>query len=113
MWNRGRGGNRRSLREGSGTNVEPEHYDEVLGSSEFFIYVAPNKRPKGYDGLRRAMEESGVAAEFPAESPHSPGPRYQAVKLTYQGRVIPDGALRRAHRWAHQRNFLHSFFKPW
>ena len=113
MWNRGRGGNRKTLREGSGTNVEPEHYDEVLGSSEFYIYVAANKRLKGYDEFKKTMGELGVLSEFPVESPHSPGARYQAVKLSYSEQIIPDDALRNAHKWAHRRNCLHSFFKPW
>ena len=40
-------------------------------------------------------------------------PGYQAVKITISGLLIPDPVIKRAHRWAHQRNYLHSFFKPY
>ena len=65
MWNRGRGGNRKTLREGSGTNVEPEHYDDVLGSSEFYIYVAANKRLKGYDEFKKLWANWVFYRNFP------------------------------------------------
>ncbi len=112
MWWRGQGITRRDLRQGSGTDVEVEHYDEVLGSSEFYIYVAPNKRPKGYEALKKQLEAEGCDVVFPAESPLLPGKRYQAVKVTCKGEVIPDSSMLRAHRWAHRLNFLHHFFRP-
>ena len=104
---------RRELRQGSGTDVENEHFDEVLGSSEFYIYVTPNKKAKGYDALKQYVESVGCEAEYPAVPQLVDlGDRYQAVKITKEGELIPSPVLRRAHRWAHQRNFLHSFFKP-
>ena len=103
---------RRQLRGGSGVNVEVEHFDEVLGSSEFFIYIPPNKSPKQYPALNQAMADLRCDVEFPAYSPYAPGEHYQSIKITMQGAIIPDAGLRRAHRWAHKQNFLHSFFKP-
>ena len=37
---------------------------------------------------------------------------YKAIKISCPDCIISDTALRRAHRWAHQRDFFHSFFKP-
>ena len=89
-----------------------EHFDEVSGSSEFFIYVAPNMQTKGYDGLKTFLEKLGCDVEFPAVAPLSPSPRHQAIKITRSGGDIPTSGLKRAHAWAHTHSFPHSFFKP-
>lgn len=107
-----RGVTRRELRQGSGVDVDSEHIAEVLGSSEFYIYVPLNKRAKGLEALKQSLQTVGCAVEFPADSPLLPAEKYRAVKITNKGDEIPDPSLRRAHRWAHQRNLLHSFFKP-
>ena len=112
MRQRGFGLTRRQLREGSEPSVEEEHYDEVLGSSEFYIYVTPNRKTKGYEALKSYLDAKGCQVEFTTESPIRMPERYQVIKVTYQGTLIPDSALRRVHRWAHGRNFLHSFFRP-
>jgi hypothetical protein len=39
---------RRDLRQGSGTDVDAFHIDEVLGSTQFYIYITHNKKAKGY-----------------------------------------------------------------
>ena len=93
-----------------GTGVE--HFDEVSGASEFFIYVTPNMQTKGYDSLKKQLEDIGCTVEFPAIAPLSPGPRHQAIKITHVGDGIPVKGLKRAHTWAHTHSFLHSFFKP-
>ena len=98
---------RRQRTGGTGT----EHFDEVSGASEFFIYVAPNMQTRGYDGLKNQLEDLGCVVEFPAIAPLSPGPRHQAIKITHQ-EGIPVKGLKRAHTWAHTHSFLHSFFKP-
>jgi hypothetical protein len=100
------------MRQGGGTDVEPEHYDEVLGSSEFFIYVSPSGKLKGYDDLKKFLQAQGCDVQFPADSPLLPGPKYQAVMITKSGEILSPESLRRAHKWAHQRNFLHHFFRP-
>ena len=103
---------RKKLREGSGLGTGDEHMDELLGSSELIIYITPNKRPKGYEALKQYLESEGCEVTFPANSPYRPGPKYQDVRITNKRKSIPPSNLRRAHSWAHQRNFLHSFFKP-
>ena len=112
MWQRDPGLTRRQIREGSGTYVEKAHFDEVLGSSEFYVYVTPNKKAKGYEALKKYLEAEGCETGLTTESPVRMDDRYQIVRITHQGQVIPDSPLRRAHRWAHQRNYLHSFFRP-
>jgi hypothetical protein len=112
MWRRDLGANRKTLRQGSGTDVEEAHYDEVLGSSEFYIYITPNKKPKGYLELKKSLESIGCKVEYPVGTVHKPGPGYQVIKITMNERTIPDEVLRQSHKWAHHRNFLHSFFRP-
>ena len=103
---------RRELRQGGGRGTGDDHFDEVEGSTEFEIFLTPNKRAKGYEALKRFLESEGCHVAFPAGSSNLPGPRYQAVRVTSGDEEIPAAALRRGHRWAHQRNLLHSFFKP-
>ena len=104
---------RRQFRQGSGGGTGDDHVDEVLGSSEFFVYLTPNKQAKGYQGLKDYLEAMGCQVLYPADSEHRPpGLRYDGVKITNRGEVIPPAGLKRAHRWAHQRNFLHTFFRP-
>ncbi len=112
MWRKDLGANRKMLREGSGTDVEHAHYDEVLGSSEFYIYVAPNKKPKGYLELKQFLESQGAKVEYPVITDSKPSPGHQVIKITMDHTVISDHLLLRCHKWAHHRNFLHSFFRP-
>ena len=112
MWRQDWGVTRRDLRGGSGKDVEPQHYDEVLGSSEFYIYIPPNVKMKGYQELRAALEAEGCQVEYPGYSSMLPNKSYSVIAITQGGERLSDEALRRAHRWAHKRNFLHSFFKP-
>jgi hypothetical protein len=39
------------------------------------------------------------------------GKSYETIRITNRGEEIPTPLLRRAHGWAHQRNFLHMFYK--
>jgi len=103
---------RPNLRLGAGVGTGEDHLEELLGATEFEIFITPNKRAKGYLALKDYLESQGCSVLFPAPSQQPPGPRYQVVKITNHGDETPALALRRAHRWAHQRNFLHSFFKP-
>ena len=108
---RGPGFPRKERRQRMG-GTGAEHFDEVSGASEFFIYVTPNMQTKGYDSLKKQLEDIGCTVEFPAIAPFSPGPRHQAIKITHAGDGIPVKELKRAHTWAHTHSFLHSFFKP-
>ena len=106
---------RAQMKKGSGKGVEVayEHFCEVVGSRDFYIYVAPHSKPKGYDGLKTFLQEQGCQVNVSNEAPMLPAKDFQAVKVTVTGgQLISEPALKRAHRWAHQRNYLHSFFKP-
>ena len=90
---RGPGFDRKARRQRMGGNGG-EHFDEVEGASEFFIYVAPNMSTKGYDGLKSFLNGLGCEVEFPAVAPLTPGPRHQAVKITNAGELIPTAGLK-------------------
>jgi hypothetical protein len=84
-----------------------------VGSTEFYIYQTPNKQPKGYDGLKLYLEAQECEVIFTADAPPELGNRYETMRITHKtSQPIPEPALKRSHSWAHQRNFLHSFFKP-
>ncbi len=112
MWRRAYGITRRDMRGGSGTEVDAKHFDEVLGSSEFYVYIPPSGKLKGYEEMRAFLKAEGCLVEYPGHSDLAPNKNYQVVAITQSGNLLSDAALRRAHRWAHQRNFLHSFFQP-
>jgi hypothetical protein len=62
--------------------------------------------------LKSALQAAGCKVEVGIDPMLQPGERYHAVAITRQDGPIADASLRRAHKWAHQRSFLHSFFKP-
>ena len=103
---------RSEIRKGGGRGTGEDHLHEVVGSSEFEIFLPPNKQVKGYVDLKRVIEALGCEVEYPAHSRQSPGPRFSTIKITYGGRVAPPEVIRQAHQWAHHRNLLHSFFRP-
>ena len=111
---RERGFTRRDIRGGSGAGQEvaSDHFDELVGSSEFYIYRHPNRKIKGYDGLKTYLESQGCEVIHLAEAPSMVGQGYETIRITMKGQVIPDPLLRRSHGWAHQRNLLHMFYKP-
>ena len=110
-----RGMTRAQLRigAGKGTDVADEHFSEVAGSRDFWVYVTPNSKPKGYEALKTFLIERGCEVQVSDTAPMLPAKGYKAVKITHGGEVMSDDIVRRAHRWAHQRNYLHSFFKPY
>ena len=103
---------RDQLRQGGGRGNGNDHLRELLGSTEFYIYQTPNRRVKGYEGLKMFIEAEGCVLIFTADAP--PELRdYETMRITHKrGEKIPDAVVKRAHSWAHGRNFLHSFFKP-
>jgi hypothetical protein len=109
-----RGMTRAQLKVGSGKGVDvaDEHFHQVAGSLDFWIYVTPNSKPKGYDSLKAFLVKEGCEVAVQDTAPMLPAKGYKAVKVTRKGEVMSDPILKRAHRWAHQRNYLHSFFKP-
>jgi hypothetical protein len=109
-----RGMTRAQLKTGSGkgADVADEHFHEMVGSRDFYIYVTPHIKPKGYESLKAFLVNEGCQVDVSDEAPMLPAKDYKAVKVTAGGKIIADNVLKRAHRWAHQRNYLHSFFKP-
>jgi len=100
---------------GKGSEVAADHVHEVLGSRDFWIYVTPNSKPKGYDTLKSYLLAQGCNVDVSDTAPMLPAKGYKAIKVTdaNSGSVLSDDVVNRAHRWAHQRNYLHSFFKPY
>ncbi len=109
------GAGRRALRVSSNRGTGDDHLPELQGSDRLTIFVAPNAKMKGYRELKAGLEELGCQVTYPSMSPavlrEMPGPRYKAINIEAR-EGIPPGALREAHRWAHRRDMLHSFFRP-
>ena len=104
--------NRRQIRQGGGRGTGSDHVEELIGATELYIYQTPNNRPKGYQTLKTYLAAQECEVIFAAEAPPELS-RYETMRITHKrGEPIPTPALRRSHSWAHQRNFLHSFFKP-
>ena len=109
---RDHGFTRRQLRQGGGRGTGEDHVDAMFGSTELTVYLTPNTRPKGYESLKAHLEAQGCEIVVTADTPPELS-RYEAVRITYEkADPIPNPLLKRAHKWAHQRNYLHSFFKP-
>jgi hypothetical protein len=104
---------RRDIRGGggAGTEVANEHFHELVGSVELYIYRHPSRRIKGYEALKSSLESSGCEVVH-LEGGSSPvGRSYETIRVTNKGVEIPIPLLRQAHSWAHQRNLLHMFYK--
>src|SRR5262245_44427095 len=97
----------------SGRNNADEHYQELVGSSGFWIYLTPKIKVVGLERLKKQVEESGCTIDFALDAPVNLGPAYQQLKIwPVHVQLIPEDLLKQAHRWAHRHDFLHSFFKP-
>ena len=106
------GFSRRQIRQGGGRGSGDDHVQELLGATELYIYQTPNIRPKGYTMLKTFLEARECEIIFTADAPPEMS-RYETMRITHKkGEPIPTPALKRCHSWAHQRNYLHSFFKP-
>ena len=110
---RDRGYSRRQMRQGGGRGdgVADDHFDDLVGSTEFYIYRPPSRKINGYEPLKLVLESEGCEVVFLVEANCAAGPGYETCRITRKAGPIPDAALRRAHAWAHQRNFLHLFYK--
>ena len=110
---RDHGFTRRDIRGGAGAGAEAasEHFDEMIGSVELYIYRHSSRKIKGYEALKSAMEAQGCEMDFKTDGANPVGKSYETIKVTNNGTEIPTPLLRRAHSWAHQRNFLHMFYK--
>ena len=109
---RGHGIGRRQLRQGGGRGSGNDHVDDLYGCTELYVYQPPNRKVTGYESLKLFIEASGCEIIFTADAPPELS-SYETMRITQrQGQAIPDAVIKRTHSWAHQRNFLHSFFKP-
>ena len=109
---RGHGIGRRQLRQGGGRGNGNDHVEDLYGCTELYIYQTPNRRITGYESLKRFVESETCEIIFTADAPPELN-GYETMRITHrQGQPIPAAVVKRVHSWAHQRNFLHSFFKP-
>jgi hypothetical protein len=90
-----------------------DHLDEMLGSAHFTIYISIRKKLKGYLDLKRFVENQDCAIIPIFSDQNSTDTGYETVKIIMkEGSTIPFPVIEYAHRWAHKRNYLHGFFKP-
>jgi hypothetical protein len=103
---------RDQLRQGGGRGNGNDHFDELVGSTEFHVYQTPGRRVKGFDSLKLYAEAEECELLYTAEAPPELSD-HETLRITHRrADPIPDAVLKRAHSWAHRNNFLHSFFKP-
>ena len=108
---------RDQLRQGGGRGNGNDHFDELVGSTEFYVYQTPGRRVKGFDSLKLYAEAEGCELLYTSEAPPELSD-HETLRITNPGgpgrraEPIPNAVLKRAHSWAHRNNFLHSFFKP-
>ena len=103
---------RSNIRQGGGRGTGDDHVDSLFGSTELSIYQTPNTKPKGYETLKAYLEAQDCEIVFTHESPPELS-RHETLRITHRkAEPIPNAVVKRAHRWAHQRNYLHSFFRP-
>ena len=104
---------RREIRGGAGVgeSIASEHFEEMVGSVEFYIYRHPNKKIKGYEPLKAYLESQGCEVIHVVDAPTPIGQKYETIRITNKGEQVPVQLLKRAHNWAHQRNLLHMFYK--
>ena len=60
--------NRKEKRRRHKTNGK-DHVEDLKGSSEFLVYVPPNKDKKGYGDLRIYLESLGCLVAYAPEAP--------------------------------------------
>lgn len=103
---------KRDLRQGPGRGNGNDHLDDLVGSTEFYVYQPGDQKLRGYESLRLYLEAQGCEALYTSDVPPELGANYQALRITHNGEAIPVPVLKRAHSWAHQRGLFHSFFIP-
>jgi hypothetical protein len=103
---------KRQLRQGGGRGTGNDHWEDLIGCTELYIYQPPGKKLTGYDTLKAYIEAEGCEIIFTLDAPPELA-QYETMRITHKRtQPIPPPVIKRAHSWAHQRNFLHSFFKP-
>ena len=81
---------RQQLRQGGGRGNGNDHFDELIGSTELFVYQTPNKKPKGFESLKLFLAASGCEVIFTLDIPPELK-NYEAFRITHKsGEKIPD-----------------------
>ncbi|MCY3597488.1 MAG: hypothetical protein OXG71_08665, partial [Rhodospirillales bacterium] len=60
---------RDQIRQGGGRGNGNDHFDELVGSTEFYVYQTPGRRVKGFDSLKLYAEAEGCELLYTAEAP--------------------------------------------
>ena len=55
---------RDQIRQGGGRGNGNDHLDELIGSTELFIYQTPNRKSKGFDALKLFLEANECEVLF-------------------------------------------------
>ena len=73
---------RAQLRQGGGRGNGSDHFDELIGATELFVYQTPNKKPKGFESLKLYLEASECELIFTVDVP--PELRnYETFRITH------------------------------
>jgi hypothetical protein len=104
---------RDQLRQGGGRGSGNDHVDELYGATELFVHHAPDQAPRGFEGLKLYLESQECEVLYTTDTLVDLGAGYLSFRITRRkADALPQAVVKRAHSWAHQRNLLHSFFKP-
>ena len=101
---------RRDIRDGPGKDAN-EHFEELIGSTDFQIYRHPSNKIRGYESLKLFAEKYECVVLHITKGPTPVGLGYETIRITRKDDAIPTTVLKRAHNWAHRRSLLHLFQK--
>ena len=76
---------RSQLRQGSqgpGGGVGDDHFQDMMGSRDLYLYITPNHKVKGYGPLKEFLEKQGCQVQLAPTAPLMPGKGYTAIKIT-------------------------------
>jgi len=109
------GKSRNALRKTSNRGTGDDHIFQLEGAQRLSIFIPPNSRIRGYKELSTHLESYGCTITYPSKSlevlRELPTASFTAINIESKEGIEIE-ALQMAHRWAHQRNLLHSFFIP-
>ncbi|MBJ27292.1 MAG: hypothetical protein CL776_00555 [Chloroflexi bacterium] len=115
MMRRWGGKNESELRNTSNRGTGDDHLFQLVGANRLSIFIPPDSKIKGYADLLEKLESFGCIVTYPSKSPEVlrelPSRLYKAINIEAE-KELDYKALQLAHRWAHKRNLLHSFFIP-
>ena len=74
---------RDQLRQGGGRGNGNDHFDELVGSVEFYVYQTPGRRVKGFDSLKLYAEGEGCELLYTADAPPELAD-YETLRITHR-----------------------------